>query len=178
MFIVPEFNQNLRKLHRSGMPARASAHAAPPELAEIKGEHGCYKHVAPLELGHVRLRTIWQRSPNEGSAADAGFGLSVCQGQWPGTLTWFVSAKAKMNSCQRRRIWNLIGVAGGLIFVCGGAFLFSQLLVSHSIRIDWPQEPTEVLSGGRAWLIAGATVVCGAGMVWSAVRQLRKGGRS
>ncbi len=51
MFIVPEFNQNLRKLHRSGMPARASAHGAPPELAEIRGEHGCYKHVAPPEQG-------------------------------------------------------------------------------------------------------------------------------
>jgi hypothetical protein len=80
-----------------------------------------------------------------------------------------------MDPSQRRRIWSLMGVAAGLIFVCGGAVLLFELVVSHSFSIHWPEEPAEVVSGGRAWFLAGATLVCGAGMVWSALRELRKG---
>jgi len=82
-----------------------------------------------------------------------------------------------MNPYQRRRIWNLLALSSGLIFVSGGGVLLIELVTSHAIKVHWPQEPAEVLSGGRAWLATGATIVCGAGTVWSAMRELRKGSR-
>jgi hypothetical protein len=82
-----------------------------------------------------------------------------------------------MNPCQRRRIWSLLGVFCGVVFVCGGVFFLLELLVSRSVRVPWPEEPVGAVSGGKAWLFVGSTIICGAGMLWSAMRELRKGTR-
>jgi hypothetical protein len=82
-----------------------------------------------------------------------------------------------MNPYRRRRIWSLVGVFCGVVFVCGGVVSLLELLVSRSVRVPWPEGPVGAVSGGKAWLFVGSTVICGAGMLWSAVRELRKGTR-
>jgi hypothetical protein len=72
----------------------------------------------------------------------------------------------------------LAGVFCGVVFVCGGVVFLLELLGSRSIRVPWPEEPVGSLAGGKAWLFVGGTIICGAGMLWSAMRELRKGGRS
>ena len=83
-----------------------------------------------------------------------------------------------MSAYQPRRIFSLAGVFCGVVFVCGGVVFLLELLGSRSIRVPWPEEPVGSLAGGKAWLFVGGTIICGAGMLWSAMRELRKGGRS
>jgi hypothetical protein len=83
-----------------------------------------------------------------------------------------------MNTYQPRRIFSLVGVFCGALFVCGGVVFLLEFLVSGSIRVPWPEEPVTSYSGGKAWFFIGSTTVCGAGMFWSAMRELRKGTRS
>jgi len=83
-----------------------------------------------------------------------------------------------MNIYQPRRIFSLVGALCGALFFCGGLVFLLELVVSGSIRVPWPEEPISSFSGGKAWFFIGSTIVCGAAMVWSALREFRKGARS
>lgn len=83
-----------------------------------------------------------------------------------------------MNTYQPRRIFSLVGAFCGALLFCGGVIFLFDFLVSGSIRVPWPEEPVSSLSGGKAWFFLGSTIVCGAAMVWSGMREFRKGTRS
>jgi hypothetical protein len=83
-----------------------------------------------------------------------------------------------MSAYQPRRIFSLLGVFSGVVFFCGGVVFLLEFLVSGSIKIPWPEEPVSSLFGGKAWLFGASTIVCGAAMAWSAMREFRKGTRS
>ncbi len=67
-----------------------------------------------------------------------------------------------------------MAVVGGAVF-CGSAAFGVELLLSGYIRVPWPQEPVQTLSGVKAVLFVAGFLIGGAGLAWSSMREFRKG---
>ncbi len=78
---------------------------------------------------------------------------------------------------ESRVLFLVMAAVGSLIF-CGSVAFGIELLLSGSLKVPWPEEPVQTLSGVKAVLFVVDFLVVGAGVAWSSMLEYRRLGRS